>query len=296
MTQTQVQRSMINKLFAFLFLGMSVGAGCGFAQTPASAAFEVASVKSGDPSSHQMMLRMGSARFTAQNVPLKMLIQYAYGLKSDDQLSGGPGWLGSKTFDIDAKQDDAQAAEFQKLPQDKRSAQVQAMLQGLLAERFKLQISRQTKELPIYALVVAKGGVKMKPAIAAPTAVPVSSDGAPVKRPGRMTMSGRGQVTGEEVPVSVLADILSRQPETEGRVVVDKTGLTGNYSFALKWTPESGAPAMGGSGGGGAPPPADDAGPSFFTALQEQLGLKLESQKGPVEVLVVEHAEEPSAN
>jgi len=287
---------MTKKFFVLLFLGMSVGAGSVFAQTPAAPVFEVASVKPGDPGNHQMMIRMGNGRFTTQNVPLKMLIQYAYGLKSDDQLSGGPGWLGSKTFDIDAKQDDAQAAEFQKLTQEKRTEQLRSMLQALLAERFKLQVSRQTKELPIYALVVAKGGVKMTPAPPAPTTVSTEPAATTGKRPGRMMMTGRGQVTGEEVPVTTLADILSRQPETEGRVVVDKTGLTGNYSFALKWTPEPGASPMGGPGGGAPPPPVEDGAPSFFTAIQEQLGLKLESQKGPVEVLVVDGAELPSEN
>ena len=102
-------------------------------------------------------------------------------------------------------------------------------------------------------------------------------------------MNGRGDLTATDVPISVLADVLSRQRETEGRVVVDKTGLTGNYSWNLKWTPE-------GPGGGSNGAASDDSAPSFFTAIQEQLGLKLESQKAPVAVLAIERMELPSVN
>jgi uncharacterized protein (TIGR03435 family) len=293
---------MIKRLLLLLFLASSVGAGCGFAQSSVAGeplpAFEVASVKPGDPDARGSQLMMGLDRMSSKNMPLKMLILVAYGLKSDDQLLGLPDSLGSKGFDIEAKQAEAQAAEIKKLPADQRNTQVRLMLQSLLEERFKLKLSRQTKELPIYALVVAKSGVKMTPAVVSPVAPePETADGPekPKVKPGRMIMFGRGEVTGEAVSISVLADLLSRQPETGGRVVVDKTGLTGSYKMALKWTPESAAPMMGGGGGGDAAPPESTA-PSFFTAIQEQLGLKLESQKGPVEVLVVEHVEEPSAN
>jgi uncharacterized protein (TIGR03435 family) len=197
-------------------------------------------------------------------------------------------------------------AELQKMPQEQRSQQIRLMVQALLADRFKLKATRQTKELPVYALVVAKGGVKMKEA----PAPPPNPSGAPpplptpgsAPRPGMIMMTGRGEVTGTAVPVASIANILSRQPETGGRVVIDKTGLTGNYDWSLKWTPESGGPMGGGPGGPGGPgggdsaPPPDASGPSFFTAIQEQLGLKLESQKAPVEVVVIDHIEEPSAN
>src|SRR6202000_971768 len=126
---------------------------------------------------------------------------------------------------------------------------------------------------------VREGGPKLTP-----TPAPKADD----KPHGQMIhMNGRGDLTATDVPVSLLADVLSREPETNGRVVVDKTGLTGNYSWNLKWTPElPGGPASG--------TPTDDTSPSFFTAIQEQLGLKLESEKAPVAVLSVDRMELPS--
>lgn len=290
---------MITKLFVLTVLGGSVGVGCGLAQAsggqsaaPARPSFEVASVKPGEPDAHRIQLMIASDSISTKNTPLKMLIQYAYSLKSDDQLSGLPSSLGSRGFDVEAKEGEDQAAAMKNLPEDEREKLVRLMLQSLLEDRFKLKVSRQTKVLPIYALVVAKGGIKMTPAAVKPVALETEPANGSAPKGGRMTMSGRGQVTGEEVPISTLADLLSRQPETGGRVVVDKTGLTGSYSMALKWTPESSAPSTGGADA----PSSDSAAPSFFTAIQEQLGLKLESQKAPVELLVVEHVEEPSAN
>lgn len=252
------------------------------AQAPVSS-FDVASIKPGDPDNRQVQIRMTPNGFIATNAPLKMLIQYAYNLKSEDQLSGLPASLSSKGFDIDAKEDEALAAELQNLPVDQRASRVQSLLQRLLADRFKLQVDRQVKQLPIYALVVSSSGVKMIPE----AKVPPPADAAAPKP--RRTLSKRGQITGNGVPVSTLADMLSRQPEIGGRIVADKTGLPGNYYFDLKWTPESPAAASSAA-------PADDPAPSFFTAIQEQLGLKLEPQKGPVEVVVVEHVEAPLAD
>jgi len=302
---------MKNKLVALLCLGLALRAGEGFGQalTAAAAAvaaapsFDVASIKPGDASTHSVRMSISPNRFLTQNVPLKMLIEYAYDLKSDDQLSGIPGALNSKVFDIDAKPDEALLAQLQKLPQQERSDQMRVMMQGLLADRFKLKVSRQTKELPVYALVVAKGGVKMKEAAAPPpnpsgTPPPLPTPGSAPK-PGMIMMTGRGEVTGTAVPITSITNILSRQPETGGRVVIDRTGLTGNYDWSLKWTPDAGGPmggGPGGPGGGDGAPPSDSNAPTFFTAIQEQLGLKLESQKAPVEVVVVDHIEEPSAN
>ena len=145
------------------------------------------------------------------------------------------------------------------------------MLQALLADRFGLKVHQETRQLPIYALVVAKGGPRFQPS----------------KINGTTVSNGHAQitVTGSDHTVALLAEQLSR---TLGRVVVDKTGLDGRYELSLKWTPDD-AP-----GGAGTAPA--DTGPSIFTAIQEQLGLKLESQKGPVPILVVDHIDLPSQN
>jgi uncharacterized protein (TIGR03435 family) len=238
-------------------------------------AFEVASVKPGDPDNR--IWRLGSmpgGRFAANNASLKLLIQMAYDVRSH-QISGGPNWLDSAKYDIDAKPDSATAIP----PGPASATQMRLMLQSLLEERFKLKLHRELREEPVYELVVAKGGPRM----------PQATD--TLKQPGQGLMRmGRGQLTGTAVAISFLVSTLSQQL---GRSVIDKTGLTGQYDFDLKWTPELGEfqfPT------GDAGPPPDPSGPSVFTAIQEQLGLKLESNKGPVDVLVIDHAEQPSEN
>jgi uncharacterized protein (TIGR03435 family) len=168
------------------------------------------------------------------------------------------------------------------------------MLQALLAERLNLQVHRETKELPIYALVIAKNGPKFQEGKLGDTYPNgfKGLNGAPVGA-GMMRM-GAGEWTGQGIPIANLVGSLSRRL---GRTVVDKTGLTGKYDFTLRWTPDDNPVSP--KEPGGAPDAAalpDSSGPSIFTALQEQLGLKLESQKGPVETIVIDHVERPSQN
>lgn len=241
---------------------------------------------------------MSEGKFSTENEPLLGLIKFAYNLKSDDQLIGAPGWVGSKRFDIDAKEDAAFVEAAKTLPPEQRVAQIRLMVQALLAERFHLQASRETRELPVYALVLARGGSKMTvvppPDLSRTSATPPAPGDAPVRRRGSGVRStGRGDLTGLAATMDILTNVLSNQPETAGRLVLDKTGLTGNYDWTLKWTPErSASMASGGPSSGG----TDETGPSFFTAIQEQLGLKLESQKGPVPVVVIAHVDLPDAN
>jgi uncharacterized protein (TIGR03435 family) len=207
--------------------------------------------------------------FTANGIDLKTLIGIAYEVQ-DFQISGGPGWLGSDRFEINAKcEGDVNLTMEQYRP----------LLQALLADRMKLTFHRDSKELPIYALVVGKSGPKLK-----------ESD--PNER-GPMMRMGRGQLTGTKVPMAFLAKHLSRQLR---RTVLDKTGLSGGYNFTLEWTPEPGQMMGPGEPGPEAAPPSESSGPSIFTALQEQLGLKLESQRGPVEILIIDGVEKPSEN
>ncbi len=259
--------------------------------------FEVASIKPNRSGDRRIALMMPPGRISAKNVTTKFLIEYAYNVK-DPQISGGPGWINSERYDVEAKVSDAFADQTRKLSPDERQEQLRLMMQSLLADRFKLTLRRETKELPVFALVVAKNGPKLQESKDVPG--PDRLKGADELKGRRMAMMGRGQLNMTAAPTSLLADALSRQL---GRNVVDKTGLKGNYDFTLKWTPdESQGRMFGGPDGGEGPPrgeaaPATDAsGPTIFTALQEQLGLKLESQKGPVETLVIESVERPSEN
>ncbi len=192
----------------------------------------------------------------------------------DDKFIGIPGWANDENFDIEAKVDPAEVAVFQKLNFDKR----QLMVQALLADRFKLRAHHETRELPIYELVIAKNGPKLQ-----------ASETNPV--PGDITV-GRGRITGKNVVMYRLETALTR---TLGRTIVDKTGLRGPYDFTLNWTPDDADPSSSQSPNGAAQE-TDASWGSIFTAIQEQLGLKLVPAKGPVEVLIVDHVEYPSAN
>jgi uncharacterized protein (TIGR03435 family) len=261
-----------------------------------SPSFEVASIKPNRSGDMFIRIMFQPGRFTANGVTTKHLITMAYNVK-DFQVSGGPGWINSERYDIEAKEPDSIAEELPKLPPDQREEQSRLMIQALLADRFKLKLSHTTKELPVYALVIAKTGPKLqeaKPDDNYPTGMK-GPDGR--AHPGMMRMSP-GELTGQGIGVKFLVRLLSQQV---GRDVLDQTGLKGNYDFTLKWTPEPGEGMMlGGAEGGNPPPesapPPESSGPSIFTAIQEQLGLKLEPAKGPVEVLVIDHVEKPSEN
>jgi bla regulator protein blaR1 len=264
----------------------------------AMAAFEVASVKPNKAGQLGMMLRNEpNGRFIANNVTLKLLMEIAYGVK-EAQILGAPGWMDSERFDIEAKPEDSFSEEMQKLPQDKRIERSRPLLQSLLADRFQLKLHHDTKDLPVYALLVAKSGPKF-PESAAPLPTDAPAPGPPGPRPQRGTirMEGRGQLNMTGVGLDQFAEVLSREL---GRVVLDKTGLDKRYDFKLRWTPgDDDRISKAGEGPDGKPsaaPPSDASGPSIFTALQEQLGLKLESQKSPVDTLVIDHVEKPSAN
>jgi bla regulator protein BlaR1 len=258
--------------------------------------YEVASIKP-DKSGNDMIRMMARPDgFTGTNITLQMLIRNAYGVE-DNQISGAPSWLNSEKYDIEAKMDSSVADELRKLDEDQRRLERRRMLQALLADRFKLTLHRETKELPVYSLVIAKNGPKLQEAKADDT-YPNGIKGFDGRGTAGMMRMGRGELTGQGLPMGSLVRLLTQQL---GRTVLDKTGLTGKYDFTLKWTPdESEAPMLKGAGDGkqgtGSTPTPESSGPSVFTALQEQLGLKLESQKGPVEILVIDHAEKPSEN
>ena len=230
-----------------------------------SQGFEVASIK---PSrNHSADSNLDSApggRLTATNITVTELIRLAYSVK-DYQIEHAPGWLEVERYDIAAK---GEIAANRTLDQE------QSQIRELLTDRFRLATHRQTKQLPVYLLVVAKGGPKLT----------AHNEGT-----GSGTRKACGHLAGKRLTMDTFATVLSRQFE---RDVLNRTNLSGKYDFQLDWTPDSGpCPA----------PPDSEAGsvtalPSIFTAIQLQLGLKLESSKGPVEFLVIDRVERPTDN
>ncbi|HTK87135.1 MAG TPA: TIGR03435 family protein [Nitrospiraceae bacterium] len=250
--------------------------------------FEVASIKPNNSGDNRVMFRANGGRFTVAGATAKMLIQQAYRVR-DFQLSGGPAWLGSDRFDIEAKPENVSDMTPERMP---------LLLQNLLVERFQLKTHKETKELPIYELVVAKDGPKLKSVPEPPRPIPGTPPGPPPSPGGPMPPGafriGRGEMIGSAIPFENFIQSLSSML---GRTVVNKTGLTGFFDVQMHWAPDPGETGpFGPVPGVQPPPPADPAGPSIFTALQEQAGLRLESSKGPVEVLVIDSIEKPSEN
>ncbi len=213
-----------------------------------------------------MMVSSPPGRFTARCTTLLGLLFNAYPVKPNVTIPGLPGWGNSALFDVDAKADDDTLAAATSLPRDQQWNQTQLMLQALLADRFKLKVHMEKREGPIYELAIAKTGIKLKV--------------APEGGHSRGYSWSHEHIEVRTGPIASLAFTLS---DILGRTVVDKTGLTGNYDIDLKWTPDDqeGAP---------------DAGPTLFTALVEQLGLKLVPARGPVDTFVIDHVERPSEN
>lgn len=212
------------------------------------------------------------------NIPLKIMIAEAYGI-NQEFISGGPGWVDSTGYDLDAKVAGEDVPELKQLTHKQRMA----MLQPLLAERFHLKAHVEEKILPIYELRVAKAGPKLTPSI------PITPSTAKPREGGAQdsvrAMFGPGHFEGHGVGISVLVASL---PDVVHRRIIDKTGLTGTYDFDVKYAPED-------EHGGGSPDNGtSDQVPSVFTALEEQLGLKLQSSKGPVETLVIDQVEKPA--
>lgn len=200
----------------------------------------------------------------AANSTLKCMIQWAW-VMQEYQILGGPAWINTAGFDVVAKPEEATT------PSPDQEPHFRQMIQRLLADRFQLEVRHESRELQVYSLVVAKGGLK----------IPASekSQGTQFLAGTRIHV-GKGELTAEKVSMPLLTErVLSGML---GRPVTDKTGLPDYYDFKLTWNPDEASP--------------DSTGPSIFTAIQEQLGLRLESQKAPAEVLIIEHAAKPSAN
>lgn len=271
---------------------------CNAQALASSSRFAVATVKPSDPNRAEADGSIGftpsNGSFDAKSQSLKQIIEFVQDFGSynvDQRIVGGPGWLSSAKFDIAARCDDDTARNFEKMSLKEQIRAEQLMVQSLLVDRFQLRTHRDTKRLPVYALVQAKSGSKSGS----------TKSGSHMKVSGQSDADELGNADGPPgnwratgITMRVLAAELSSLPEIGGKIVVDRTSLRGNFDFSLRWTPD---PTM------GAAPPGDDDGsksdpsaPSLLTALQEQLGLKLESTRAPVDIVVIESVALPSPN
>jgi uncharacterized protein (TIGR03435 family) len=258
--------------------------------------FAVASIRPSKPDDDFSRRDFRTDSFTAHAMTLKQIISYAYGLTFDQELSGGPGWSRTDKFDIEAKPDEAETASLSKLSHDDLDEQMRLRVQSLLGERFGLTVSIHKRDLPQYKLVIAKGGLKCTKTAAktplaalAPPRFHWSAPPPPPPPPAGYTppTPEQARILTQAIhmrtqywPFWLVVTVLGHEPELGGRPVIDKTGLEGSYDCEASWSREG----------------SDGQGPSFFTAIQEQMGLKLEPAKGPVEVLLIDHIQPPSEN
>lgn len=226
------------------------------AQTPLNTAFDVASVKPSPPGAPSTS-DIQPGRFHCTNKSVAWLMWIAYGIQ-DNQITGAPDWVRSAGFDIDAKTKTDSASEME--------GQLGPLLQHLLEDRFRLKVHREDRPSTIYSLVIAKNGPKLK-----------ASD-APKPSMGNSLQDGKMVLKGEGISMASLARFLSRQT---ARSVIDNTALTGSYDINLEWSSDQNP---------------DSAPESIFSAIREQLGLRIEATKGSVNVVVVESVERPSAD
>ena len=274
-------------LFALALSTTMAGAGIGVrAQSSSSAggpapAFEVASVKVNASGSTASSSRSGKGSVTIVNVPLRQLIANAYRTRLE-RVVGGPGWIDDTRFDITARAP-------QEAPPE---GQLFLMMRTLLADRFKLTARTEMRDAPIYALVLARADGRLGPnlksssdcekAAQAPTG-PLAPPAPGQRLECGVRVAGDPRATTILGGARPLGDLARALDGTDGRVVVDRTGLTGTYDFHLRFARD----------GGQGQPPADADLPTVFTALQEQLGLKLDSQSGAVEFVVIDRVERP---
>jgi uncharacterized protein (TIGR03435 family) len=270
----------VSILFFGLFISSTIHAQTTAAPGAADAVphFAVATIKPTDPKAGQtFQWSSGPDGFSTVGVSLHLLLLQAFNIE-EERLLGEPASITSKRYDIDAKVDSSDIAKLDSLS----TAQRGQMLAFLLEDRFNLKFHHETRTLPVYALAIAKGGSKLATSKLSPPGTWEN---------GSWTSSyGPGRVDAQRSSIEFLIKVLS---SSVGHHIIDKTGLSGTYDFKLRWTPDTASEVRQAPAGWNA---SDDIAPSLFTALKEQLGLKLEPQKAPVDVIVIDHIESPSPN
>jgi uncharacterized protein (TIGR03435 family) len=238
-------------------------------EKPPRLTFDVASIKPSDPAKRDGTIRPlpGGYGYTSQNIPVKLIVSLMYRVPMR-QIKGGPEWLNSTTFDIEAKADKAYSVD-----------DLHTMFQDLLADRFNLKFHMEPKEGPVYALTVEPTGLKM------------TSNLTPQDFNIPLNQGAGGVFVGKRVPMPYLCWFLGQQLQSDERPVVDKTGLTGNYDFTLLFLPQLPPGVTKDS----LPPEVQDR-PTVFEALRQQLGLRLQAERGTVQYLVIDSIEKPSDN
>ncbi len=254
---------------------------CGGPLMAQKAEYEVVSVRPTSDTSGNMMINSTPDGYKATGTTVKFMIMDAYGLKNQDLISGLPKWAAETRYDVQTKMDAEMIEAQKKMSPKERYEAHRVLVQALLADRFKLKVHSEEKEMPAYALVQAKGGFKLKPVDGSDP----EKTGAklPNGMRGGMLMYGHDSITGQYVTIDALAQNLGMNLH---RQVIDRSGVAGQYDFTLKFTPEDETPATG----------AEASDPSLFTALEEQMGLKLESIKAMITTIAVDHVETPGAN
>ena len=259
--------------------------------------FAVVSVRPTNPNQELSHGGVSPDSYSAERTTMEQVLAYAFGLGYEHELINAPSWLTHEHFDVQGKLDDDQVASLRKLGRDDREERMRRMVQSMLTERFNLRYHFETRELPVYLLEIAKGGLKCPrdttspPAIADPSRPRFRWSAAaapPPPPPGWLPPSPSQQKTLMQSlhmrtkgwPFWLIVATLSHQTELEGRPVIDKTGLEGAYDCEMKWSQAE----------------SDGTDQFFFTAVRDQLGLRLQPSKGPVEVLVIDSISRPSAN
>lgn len=236
---------------------------------PPRLTFEVASIHPTKPGTVNGMVKPlpGGLGYTSRNIPIKLIFSLMYRVPMR-QISGAPDWLGSDTYDIEAKADHAYSVD-----------DLHVMFQNLLVDRLGLKFHKETREGPVYALAVSPSGFRMKP------------NSTPENFEIPMNFGADGGMIGKRVPMPYLCWFLGQQLQGDQRPVVDLTGLSGFYDFTLLFAPQLPPDVPRDS----LPPGLLDR-PSLFEAVKQQLGLTLTAQKGPVDYYVIDHVERPSEN
>ena len=214
-------------------------------------------------------LKLGPGELIVTNETLQMMIRDAFQIEFD-QIHGGPDWLNTERYDVQAKVDKSALEKLKNLGQEQGDLEQRRMLQALLADRFRLAVHRDTRAVQGYDLVVAENGPKLQQSLP-----------GDAEAQGRVIQVGNGHITGREVPIATLASLLSEQL---GQTVVDRTGLTNHYDVTLEWPT---------SGDGQGPSSIESSKAAILAAVQDELGLKLEPREAPMEILVIDHVEKP---